>query len=92
MRTDIEKRLAEKEEDFEGTRRNHQRAMESMQASLDAEIKGRQDSMKTKKKLEQEISEMEAKLDQTQRLKSEADKNISRMQLQIQDLNIEVTC
>jgi hypothetical protein len=31
LRQEIEKRLAEKEEDFENTRRNHQRALESLQ-------------------------------------------------------------
>ena len=90
MRHDTEKKLAEKEEEFDGTRRNHQRAMESMKASLDAEIKGRQDSLKAKKKLEQEISDLEANLDQTQRLKSDLDKTIQRQQQQIQDLNSEV--
>jgi hypothetical protein len=31
IRSEIEKRLAEKEEEFENTRKNHQRALESMQ-------------------------------------------------------------
>ena len=40
VRMEIERRLHEKDEEFENTRRNHQRALESMQASLDAESKG----------------------------------------------------
>lgn len=35
IRQEIEKRLAEKEEDFENTRRNHQRALESLQVESD---------------------------------------------------------
>ena len=31
VRSDIEKRIQEKEEEFENTRKNHQRALESMQ-------------------------------------------------------------
>ena len=31
IRSEIEKRLQEKEEDFENTRKNHQRAIDSMQ-------------------------------------------------------------
>ena len=33
IRSEIEKRIQEKEEEFENTRKNHQRALESMQAS-----------------------------------------------------------
>lgn len=33
LRQEIEKRLAEKEEEFENTRRNHQRALESLQVN-----------------------------------------------------------
>lgn len=35
IRQEIEKRLAEKEEDFENTRRNHQRALESLQVEFE---------------------------------------------------------
>merc|ERR1711979_152884 len=38
---DFERRLAEKEEEIDNTRRNGQRALESMQTSLDSESKSR---------------------------------------------------
>jgi sialic acid synthase SpsE len=44
--------------------RNHQRALDSMQASLEAESKGKAEAMKIKKKLEQDINELEDKTDQ----------------------------
>lgn len=34
IRSEIEKRIQEKEEEFENTRKNHQRAMESMQGNI----------------------------------------------------------
>lgn len=34
IRSEIEKRVTEKEEEFENTRKNHQRALESMQVSF----------------------------------------------------------
>merc|ERR1719508_519804 len=37
VRQEIDRRIAEKEEEFNNTRKNHQRAMESMQATLEAE-------------------------------------------------------
>ena len=55
VRADVDRRLHEKEEEFESTRRNHARALESMQASLEAEAKGRADLLRQKKKLENEV-------------------------------------
>lgn len=52
-------RLAEKDEEFENTRRNHQRIVESMQASMEAEVRGKNDAVRAKKKMEQDINELE---------------------------------
>ena len=52
IRQEIEKRIHEKEEEFENTRKNHQRAIDSMQASLENEVKGRTELLRMKKKLE----------------------------------------
>lgn len=54
--SEIEKRIQEKEEEFENTRKNHQRAMESMQATLEAESKGKAEALRIKKKLESDIN------------------------------------
>lgn len=56
IRSEIEKRLQEKEEEFENTRKNHQRAMDSMQANLEQETKAKADLLRLKKKLEADIS------------------------------------
>lgn len=61
VRQEIDRRLHEKEEEFENTRRNHVRVVESMQASLDAEAKGKADCIKQKKKLEGDINELEVR-------------------------------
>lgn len=44
-------------------RHNHQRALESIQASLDAEIKSKAEITKQKKKLETDVNELEISLD-----------------------------
>merc|ERR1719412_1897206 len=41
VRADMEKRLQEKEEEFEGTRRNHAKAMEQMQFAIEQESKSK---------------------------------------------------
>jgi chromosome segregation ATPase len=46
VRQDIDRRLHEKDEEFENTRRNHQRAIESMQASLEAESRSKAEALK----------------------------------------------
>lgn len=46
VRQEIERRIHEKEEEFENTRRNHARVIESMQASLEAENRAKTEAMK----------------------------------------------
>jgi len=50
VKQEIDRRLQEKEEEFESTRKNYQRTIDSMQASLEAEIKGKQEALRIKKK------------------------------------------
>merc|ERR1712055_521048 len=45
-KADVDKKLAEKDEEFEATKKNHGRALESMQATLDVEVKARGDAHK----------------------------------------------
>merc|ERR1712080_354725 len=56
---EINRRVAEKEEEFNNTRKNLQRAMESMSASLEAEQKAKGEALRVKKALEGEINELE---------------------------------
>ena len=46
VRQEIDRRIHEKEEEFQNTRRNHQRALESMQASLEAETRSKGEALK----------------------------------------------
>jgi hypothetical protein len=49
VRQEIDRRAHEKEEEFENTFRNHQRALESMPASLEAEVRSKAEAFKQKK-------------------------------------------
>ena len=86
IRQDIDRRLAEKDEEFENTRKNHQRALDSMQASLEAEARGKAEAMRMKKKLEQDINELEVALDGANRGRAEAEKNIKKFQQQMREV------
>ncbi|KAL4239976.1 hypothetical protein ACF0H5_000772 [Mactra antiquata] len=90
IRQEIDRRIAEKEEEFENTRRNHQRALDSMNASLEAESKGRNDALKIRKKLEQDINELEGSLDISNRNKADAEKNCKRFQDLIREMQSQL--
>merc|ERR1740123_2115496 len=85
-RQEIDRKIAEKVEEFDNTRKNHQRAMDSLQASLDAENRAKTEGLRLKKKLEGDINELEIALDNANKANSEAHKSIKRFQGQLRDV------
>ncbi|CAL4075713.1 unnamed protein product [Meganyctiphanes norvegica] len=79
VRQEIDRRIAEKEEEFDNTRKTHARAIESMQASLEAESKGKADAFRAKKKLESDINELEISLDHANKANSDLNKHIKKL-------------
>lgn len=57
-----------------------------MQASLEAEAKGKAEALRMKKKLEADINELEIALDHANKANAEAQKNIKRYQAQLKDV------
>ncbi|XP_001511881.2 myosin-16 [Ornithorhynchus anatinus] len=90
VKADIDRRIHEKEEEFEATRKNHQRAIESLQTSLEAEAKGRAEALRLKKKMETDLNEMEIQLDHANKNNSELVKTLKRLQQQIKDLQVQM--
>merc|ERR1712183_937292 len=84
-RQEIDRKIAEKEEEFENTRKNHARAMDSMQASLETEQRSKAEALRIKKKLEGEINELEIALDHANKANNEAHKSIKRYQGQFRE-------
>ena len=94
VRQEIDRRIAEKEEEFENSRfvreritlkflvsecrKNHARAMDSIQASLDSEQRAKAEALRIKKKLEGDINELEIALDNANKANIEAQKAIKR--------------
>merc|ERR1719315_157311 len=85
VRQEIDRRMAEKEEEFNNTRKNHSRAMDSMQASLESEQRAKAEALRIKKKLEGDINELEIALDHANKANSEAQKSIKRYQGQFRE-------
>ncbi|KAK6027930.1 myosin head, partial [Ostertagia ostertagi] len=79
IRSEVEKRIQEKEEEFENTRKNHQRALESIQASLETETKSKAELLRAKKKLESDINQLEIALDHANKANVDAQKTLKRL-------------
>merc|ERR1712109_54267 len=86
VRQEIDRKIAEKVEEFDNTRKNHQRAMDSIQASLEAECRAKAETLRIKKKLESDINELEIALDHANKANSEAHKSVKRYQGQLRDV------
>merc|ERR1712127_719940 len=85
VKQEIDRRIAEKEEEFDNSRKNHARAMDSMQASLECEQRAKAEALRIKKKLEGDINELEIALDHSNKANSEAQKAIKRYQGQMRE-------
>eukprot|EP00094_Tigriopus_californicus_P010960 TCALIF_10574-PA protein Name:"Similar to Mhc Myosin heavy chain, muscle (Drosophila melanogaster)" AED:0.06 eAED:0.07 QI:131/0.8/0.63/1/0.8/0.72/11/394/1898 len=83
VRQEIDRRIQEKEEEFDQSKKNHLRAMDSMQASLEAETRAKEEALRIKKKLESDINEMEIALDHANKAHAEAKKAIKRTHNQL---------
>merc|ERR1711992_186692 len=88
VRQEIDRKIAEKVEEFDNTRKNHQRAMDSLQASLEGENKAKTEGLRIKKKLETDINELEIALDHANKANSESHKSVKRFQGQLRDIEV----
>jgi len=85
VRQDIDRKIQEKEEEFDNTRKNHQRAMDSLAASLEGEQRAKGEALRVKKKLEGDINELEIALDHGNKANAEGQKAIKRYQGQLRE-------
>nr|XP_045582189.1 myosin heavy chain, muscle-like isoform X2 [Procambarus clarkii] len=85
VRQEIDKRIQEKEEEFDNIRKCHIRALESMQGSLEAEAKGKAEALRLKKKLESDISELEISLDHSSKAYTDLQKSFKKLQNELKD-------
>merc|ERR1712134_207798 len=85
VRQEIDRRVAEKEEEFDNARKNHARAMDSLAASLEAEQRAKGEALRIKKKLEGEINELEIGLDHANKANAEGLKSAKRYQGQLRE-------
>merc|ERR1712156_1300833 len=85
VKQDVDRKIAEKEDEFNNTRKNHSRAMDSIQASLESEQHAKAEALRIKKKLEADINEFEIALDHASKANNEALKSVKRYQGQLRE-------
>lgn len=64
-------------------RKNHQRAMETLQSALDAESKSKAEALRMKLKLETDVHDLEAALDNSNRANTDLQKHIKRLETEV---------
>merc|ERR1711879_836191 len=86
---DVDRRFSEKEEEIDNARRNGQRALESMQTTLDSESKARAEAIRTKKKLEGDFNDLEIQLGHANRQATESSKQVKNVQSLLKDAQVK---
>uniref|UniRef100_A0A8C5MP57 Myosin heavy chain 8 n=1 Tax=Leptobrachium leishanense TaxID=445787 RepID=A0A8C5MP57_9ANUR len=90
IKSEVDRKIGEKDEEIEQLKRNSQRALESIQSSLDAEIRSRNDALRLKKKMEGDLNEMEIQLSHANRQAAEAQKQLRNVQGQFKDAQLQL--
>ncbi|XP_075375106.1 myosin heavy chain, skeletal muscle, adult-like [Mycteria americana] len=90
VKSEIDRKIAEKDEEIDQMKRNHLRVIESLQSSLDAEIRSRNEALRLKKKMEGDLNEMEIQLSHANRVAAEAQKNLRNTQAVLKDTQIHL--
>ncbi|XP_027766209.1 myosin-6, partial [Empidonax traillii] len=90
VKAEYERKLGEKEEEMEQVKRNHLRVVESLQTSLDAETRSRNEALRLKKKMEGDLNEMEIQLSHANRGANEAQKQVKALQGYLKDTQLQL--
>merc|ERR1712079_428769 len=88
VKTEIERRIAEKDEEFAMVRKNQSKALDSMQSALETEAKGKANRMK--KKLEADAADLGLALEHAIAGNAETQTTIKKYQLQVRDAQVKV--
>ncbi|XP_061095329.1 myosin-7 [Conger conger] len=90
VKADIERKLAEKDEEMEQAKRNQLRVVETLQSSLEAETRSRNEAIRLKKKMEGDLNEMEIQLSQANRQAAEAQKQLKGLHSHLKDAQLHL--
>merc|ERR1712098_159502 len=90
VKVEIDRRIAEKDEEFGTVRKNQAKALDSMQAALETEAKGKAEALRMKKKLEADAADLSLALEHAIAGNAETQNTIKKYQLQVRDAQVKV--
>ncbi|XP_026180590.1 myosin-8-like [Mastacembelus armatus] len=90
LKSEVDRKVEEKDEEIDQLKRNHQRAVDTLQSTLDAETRSRNDTIRMKKKMEGDLNEMEIQLGRANRQAAEATKQLRNLQTQLKDTQVHL--
>merc|ERR1711872_422652 len=85
VKTEIERRIAEKDEEFAMVRKNQAKALDSMQAALETEAKGKAEALRMKKKLEADAADLGLALEHAIAGNVETQNTVKKYALQVRE-------
>merc|ERR1712021_134964 len=85
VRQEIEHRIAEKEEQFLGIKKNMTKGIEGMQGALEQESRGKAEALRMKKKLEADVGALDVSLEHANAANIETQKAIKKYHQQIRE-------
>ena len=89
VRQEIERRIAQKEDEFASTKKNFGKAIEGMQAALETETKGKVEALRMKKKLETDVIDLGIALEHANAANAESQRNIKLIQNNIRGVQMK---
>merc|ERR1712050_234807 len=90
VRQEIERRLAEKEEEFILVKKAQSKSLDSMQAALETEAKSKSEALRMKKKLEGDAADLGLALEHAIAGNAETQTTIKKYALQVRDAQLKV--
>merc|ERR1712002_1031040 len=80
VKQEIERRIAQKEEEFASTKKNFAKAIEGMQMALESESKAKTEALRMKKKLDTDVIDLGVALEHANAANAESQRNIKMLQ------------
>merc|ERR1712055_594220 len=85
VRQEIERRMAEKDEEFASTRKNFTKAIEGMQLAVETESKAKAEALRMKKKLETDVLDLDTSLEHANAANQETQNTIKKYQVALRE-------
>ncbi|XP_073462885.1 myosin-1-like [Aquarana catesbeiana] len=90
VKSEVDRKIAEKDEEIDQLKRNTQRTIDALNSTLESEVRSRNDALRAKKKMEGDLNEMELQLGHANRQVAESQKQLKNLQAQLKDLQIQL--